>query len=413
MYKRDVLEDGMRVVTEMMDSVKSISLGIWVNVGSRDESAETHGISHLIEHMIFKGTEKRSTKDIALTIDALGGSADAFTSKESTCYYVKFLDKDIETALDLLLDILNNSKFDEAELKKEKNVIEEEIKTFNDSPDEFVFELFFNALYPGHPMAKSILGTKESIRSMDRKSILTYINKQYTLDRIIVAAAGNVDHNYLVSLVKDRFNFSKNGKGRSKEKFAKQKKFNLSEKKGISQAHVMVGLRIFPYADSRRYTLLVLNELVGGGMSSRLFQRVREREGVVYTIYSFAGLYEDTGVFGIYFATDPKKSRKSLGMIYDEISKFHKDGITEKELTNAKSHLLGNLMLSLESTSSRMIRLAKEEMYLKRHISLDETISAIENVKKDDVLHLGCEILKVEDFSSSVVRPPKGIKKFF
>ena len=227
MYKRDVLEDGMRVVTEMMDSVKSISLGIWVNVGSRDESAETHGISHLIEHMIFKGTEKRSTKDIALTIDALGGSADAFTSKESTCYYVKFLDKDIETALDLLLDILNNSKFDEAELKKEKNVIEEEIKTFNDSPDEFVFELFFNALYPGHPMAKSILGTKESIRSMDRKSILTYINKQYTLDRIIVAAAGNVDHNYLVSLVKDRFNFSKNGKGRSKEKFAKQKKFNL------------------------------------------------------------------------------------------------------------------------------------------------------------------------------------------
>lgn len=402
-YSQDVLPGGVRVVTERINHVRSVALGIWIASGSRDEKEGVNGISHLIEHMLFKGTKTRSAKAIALSLEALGGSLDGFTSKELTCYHARFLDEHLETACDVLLDLLNNPLLAENSLKKEKGVIAEEIKSYYDTPEDIVFDLFFRALFPGHPLSLNVLGKENDVSRITRKELTRYIEANYTQNGTVVAAAGNVDHEELIGFLRNGFNFRKS---RDRVNTAPNdiKPFIIEEKPRISQAHIAMGSRVFPYKDRRRYPLLVLNQIAGSAMSSRLFQRLREKEGLVYTISSFAELFSDTGLFGIYFAVDPKNAHRAMDSVRDEISKLRQK-IAEKEMSDAKSSLKGSIVISLESTTSRMMRLARGELYLNEYVALDETLEEIDRVDADSVQEILADVFVEGNLSVAVVSP--------
>jgi predicted Zn-dependent peptidase len=402
-YSRNVLPGGVRVVTERMNHVRSVALGVWIGSGSRDERDGVSGISHLIEHMLFKGTKTRSARAIALSLEALGGSLDGFTSKELTCYHARFLDEHLHAACDVLLDLLTNPLLDEGALKKEKGVIAEEIKSYRDTPEDVVFDLLFRALFPDHPLSLNVLGKEDDVARITRDDLITYMNRNYTQKETVVAAAGDVDHEELISLLKDGFRF-RNTRERVNAVPNDIQSFISEEKSRISQAHIAMGSRIFPYKDRRRYPLLVLNQIVGSAMSSRLFQRLREKEGLVYTISSFAELFSDTGIFGIYFAVDPKNARRAMDSVRDEISKLQQ-GFSQTEMADAKSSLKGSIVISLESTTSRMMRLARGELYLNEYVPLDETLAEIDKVDAVAVQQIVADLFNEGNLSVAVVSP--------
>ncbi len=402
-YSRDTLPGGVRVVTEKINRVRSVALGIWIGSGSRDEKEGINGISHAIEHMLFKGTKTRSTKEIALSLEALGGSLDGFTSKELTCYHARFLDEHLATACDVLLDLLNNSVFDEDSLKKEKGVIQEEIKSCKDTPEDVVFDLLFKALFPEHPLSLNVLGNEEDVNRISRENLIQYMGENYTRDRTVVAAAGDVDHEELLRLLNDNFDF-RGSRKRIPVSPNSIKPFIIEEKPRISQAHIVMGSRVFPYKDKRRYPLLVLNQILGSAMSSRLFQRLREKEGLVYAVSSFAELFFDTGLFGVYFAVDPKNAHRAMDSLRDEITKL-RQGIPEKEISDAKSGLKGSIVISLESTTSRMMRLARGELYLNEYISIDKTLQEIDKVDGDAMQDILADLFVEGNLSVAVVSP--------
>lgn len=407
-YKKTSLPNGIRVVTERMEGVRSVSLGICITSGSRDENENEKGISHLIEHMLFKGTETRTAKDIAVTIESIGGTLNAFTAKEFTYYYARFLDRHLDRVWELLTDILEHPAFDEKELNKEKAVILEEIKSFEDSPEEQAFHGLAKILFKDHPLAHPIMGTRRELNSLSRDDMLRFRTLHYTGDNLIVAASGHLEHEKLVELVSSSLSPYDN---KSKENGQPPKKvapeIKIKTRKDISQVHVALGCRTIKYDSEERMPLLVLNTLLGDGMSSRLFQRLREQEAKVYTIFSYLELFRDTGLLGVYLATSKRYLQSVINNIFDEFTKLRKEGINQEELTNTKEQLKGELILGLESTANRMVRLTKDEIYLSRYVSLDEVITSIDRVKEEDIAVLAERFLNPSNYSISIVGPIK------
>jgi len=405
-YRKTVLQDNVRVLTERMGNVRSVSLGVWFLTGSRDESPNERGISHLIEHMVFKGTKTREAREIALEMQALGGIFNAYTLKEMTCYSARVLDTDLESALYLLADMLQNSKFDDSDLRTERRVIAEEIKGYLDSPDEVAFDLLAKAALGKHPLSNSILGTYQSLSRLSRSRIRKVLRGRYTTGRTLIVAAGSVKHEHLESLVKKAFNF-----GRSKQYTPRPVPFNgspkvrLKRKLGINQVHICVGCKSGADMGPKRYAFKVFNTLFGDGVSSRLFQKLREEKGLAYNVFTFVFPYRDARLFGGYLAVHPKNAQRAMDVFYAESEKMLKDGLTKKELDNAKSEFKSNLVISLENTSNRMSRLASLEIYLGHHESMDYALKQIDSVTESDVMDLAAELLQPSKMSLGVVGP--------
>lgn len=404
-YHKTVLPNGTRVVTEKVPNVHSISLGVCITRGSRDENKEENGISHFIEHLFFKGTNSRSAKDIAVEIDSIGGELNAFTSREFTYFYARCLDEHLQKVWDLLSDILKNSKFGAPEMEVERNVILEEIKSFNDSPADQTLHLLTNCLFEPHPLSYPIMGPEDNINRFKRSDLLNFRRQHYTGSNLIIGASGNIEHKTLVELASS-LNFSAAAKRRKIGKFPSiTTKSKELERSDISQVHIAMGTRTIGYKNETRYPWLLLNTLLGNGMSSRLFQRLREKEGLVYEVVSFLELFQDIGMFGIYLVTDPKNVNSAVNCIWDEFKNLNKNGLESGELERTKGHLKGDLLLSLESMSARMVRLLNNEIHLGRYVSIDETIENIERVNEHSILSIAQSYLIPDIYSTSKVGP--------
>lgn len=395
----------MRVITERISGVRSAALGIWVNVGSRNEHPADNGISHFIEHMAFKGTSSRSALDIARTIEKGGGYVNAFTGKELTCFYVHVLDERLPVALEILADILRDSLYDPAELEKEKQVILDEIRDHEDMPDDVAHEQFVKSLFAPHPLAMPILGPPENVRAFTRERLLEFMRKHYLPGRIVVAAAGNIRHERILRQVEQALDFRRNGRSLKDKSVGKLKAALERSGRSIQQAHMVIGTRGLPYADRSRFTLTVLNTVLGGGMSSRLFQNIRERYGVAYSIYSFADTLRDTGLWGIYLATDKSRVDRARELVLDELRTIREQPVPADELAGVKLQIKGNLMLGLENVSSRMMRLARMELYLGRFHTLDDVAAQIDAVTSRKVRELAERMLQERNLVTTIVEP--------
>jgi predicted Zn-dependent peptidase len=380
------LPNGVRVITETMPHVRSVSVGIWIGTGSRRETPERNGLSHFIEHMLFKGTTHRSAEDIARSVDSIGGNLDAFTAKELVCFNTKVLDEHLSLAWDVLADLVLNPLFRPEDIEKEKGVILEEIKMEADSPDYLVHEIFSSNFWKDHPLGKPILGTRETVRRFDSDMIRNYYREVYAPANLLVTAAGNLTHERLVALVREHFESLPAGIQMPAESPPiTHARIALRNKKSLEQVHVCLGVPSYPLPHQERFACYVLNTLLGGGMSSRLFQNIRERQGLAYAVFSELSPYRDTGCLSIYAGTSLESAPKVVESIVKEFRDLKENPVSEEELRRAKDHLKGSLMLSLESTASRMTNLARQEMYFNRFFTLDELIESIETVEAGDV----------------------------
>jgi len=404
-YRKDFLPNGIRVVTERMEHVRSVAVGVWVETGSRHEAENRGGMSHLIEHLVFKGTATRSAEAIARTMDSVGGQMDAFTTKEHTCFYVQVLDEHLPLAVDLLTDILLHPLFNADELEREKSVVLQEIKMVEDTPDDIVHDLFAGQIWGGHPLGRPILGTREAVTAYDRTEALGYFTDEYVPPRVIIAVAGNVTHERVMELFSAGFQgFDRTPTQRSATPPVLKPGVNIVNKT-LEQVHVIMGFPGLHHSAPERYALFLLNDIIGGSMSSRLFQEVREREGLVYAIHSGVQAYTDTGVVYVYAATDEKNFSKVLKSTLKVLRELKKTGVTEEELKRAKDHLKGSLMLSLESTSSRMNRLAKPEMHHGTFLSMDAMLAAIDTVRHEEVQALVTDLLDEDRLALTTLGP--------
>lgn len=400
------LDNGIRIVTEKVPGVRSCALGIWVGAGSRHESEKNAGITHFIEHLMFKGTEKRSAPEIAEALDSVGGQLNAFTTKEFTCYYAKTLDEHFNLSLDVLTDMFYNSKFSDAAIKKERGVIEEEIKMYEDSPDELIHDLFVQTVWPQHPLGKPILGTVESLNGIQRDDIIKYINENYEPDKIVIAVAGNIDHKDVQEKAVPIFEGMK-GKGKQKTVSPPDKVSthitNLN--KDIGQVQICLGTGGLAQGDERMYSVYILNNILGGGLSSRLVQSIREQRGLAYSVYSYHSAFCDTGLFTFYAGTSPTKYDEVIHLLSKEIKDIVTNGITEKELNKTKEQIKGNLYLGLESVSSRMTRIGRTELCLNRIITPEEVVEKTNAVTLSDVNDVAKILFDEQQFSISTIGP--------
>ena len=384
-YRKHVLPCGIRVVAESMPHVRSVAVGIWVETGSRVEPEGRGGISHLIEHLVFKGTATRSAEEIARAIDGVGGHMDAFTAKEHTCFYVSVLDEHLPLATELLTDILMRPRFAADDIEKEKSVVFQEIKMVEDTPDDLIHDLFAERIWAGHPLGRPILGTWESVRGFGRETILSHFEEEYAPTNITVAVAGHVEPEQAVDLFAPRFEgFQRAAVPRRSGPPALHPGIHVVHKP-LEQVHVVLGFPGIPDGAPERYALYLLNDIIGGSMSSRLFQEVRERQALVYSVHSGTQAFHDAGILYVYAGTDAANFGKVLRALLKELRALKKDGVTAEELRRAKDHLKGNLILSLESTSSRMNRLAKQELRFGSFLSVDEMLAAIDAVRLDEI----------------------------
>ncbi|MBI2204143.1 MAG: insulinase family protein [Candidatus Rokubacteria bacterium] len=404
-YRKSQLPDGIRVITERMPHVRSVAVGVWVETGSRHEKAGRDGVSHLIEHLVFKGTANRTAEDIARTMDSVGGQMDAFTTKEHTCFYVQVLDEHLPLAAEMLTDILLRPLFNADELEREKSVVLQEIKMVEDTPDDVIHDLFAAQVWRDHPLAKPILGTRDSVNAFCREGVLAHFEEEYTPPRLIIAVAGNVTHDRAVELFGTGFNgFSRPIAPRHSEPPKLTPSVDIVHK-ALEQVHLVMGFPGLHQAAPERYALFLLNDIVGGSMSSRLFQEVRERQGLVYSIHSGVQAFLDGGTTYVYAATDAQNFSKVLKSILKELRDLKKNGVAADELKRAKDHLKGSLMLSLESTSSRMNRLAKHEMHLGSFLTLDQMIASIDAVRLEDVQALIGLVIDEERLALTTLGP--------
>lgn len=378
------LSNGLRVVMEKIPTCRSVSFGIWVKTGSRYENLENNGVSHFIEHMLFKGTERFNAKDIAEQFDAIGGNVNAFTSKEYTCYYAKVLDEHLPIAVDVLADMFFRSAIDESELSKEKNVILEEISMYEDTPDDIVHDLMAKAVYGEHPFAYPILGTKERLEEMNSSHLRAYMAQHYTIENTVISVAGNIDE-HLVELLERHFGEFQNHGSDSEIVVPEFHSNVLFHKKKTEQNHICMSFPGCSIDDKRQYAMVLLNNAIGGGMSSRLFQEIREKRGLAYAVYSYHSAHADNGLFTIYAGTAPKQTKEVMDLTKEVLFDIATKGLSEDELRKGKEQLKGSLILSLEGTGSRMNRLGKNELMLGRHDTLDEMITNIEKVSMNDV----------------------------
>jgi predicted Zn-dependent peptidase len=398
MFHKTVLDNGIRVVTHEMPDNRAATLGIWVENGSRHESPTENGISHFIEHLLFKGTERRNAAQIAEEMDAVGGIINAFTAKEHTCYYAKVLDENLPLAVDLLSDIFLHSKFDEEEIERERSVILQEISQVEDTPDDYVHDLFNLDLFRDHPIGRPICGTAATVRNFTREDLLLFFRSRYRPRRVIVAAAGHLRHDDIVREMAARLGpVQDNGQGGGQAEGNRPPQLShgvFAHVKDLEQAHLCIGVPGLEQAHPQRYVGYVLNTLLGGGMSSRLFQEIREKRGKAYSVYSFSSAYRDIGYFGVYAGTSVESTEEVVSLIIQELKKLADGHITEDELRRTQGQLVGSMILGLESTDSWMSHIARNEIYYGRTISMDDICRGIRAVTRADVIELARQLFR-------------------
>ncbi len=404
MYIQTKLGNGVRVVCEKIPYVRSVSIGIWVGTGSRDEIRSNSGVSHFIEHMLFKGTGKRTAKEIAETIDSIGGQLNAFTGKECTCFYAKILDSHLVTAVDILSDMFFNSLFDEKDIEIEKKVVLEEIDMYEDSPEELVHDLLSETVWDDDSLGDSILGTEKTINNFNASLLKKHINNFYTTENTVIAVAGNFEYDSLMELINKYFGQWKKknmeNSNRQLPQFACNKKI---KEKDTEQIHICIGFEGINHSNENLYDLLAINNIVGGGMSSRLFQKIREEMGLVYSIYSYPSSYKDVGLFTIYAGMNPKHLDTVIELIKDEIASIVKTGITKEETNRSKEQLKGNYTLGLESTSNRMNSMGKSELLLGKIHTPEEILEKIDNITLDSATLVINKIFSLNRFGFAAV----------
>jgi predicted Zn-dependent peptidase len=404
--ERQELSNGICVVTERMPHVRSVSAGIWIGTGSREETAEEAGISHFVEHMVFKGTRNRTAEQIARSVDSIGGGLDAFTSKEVVSFNVKVLDDHLPEAFDIVSDLVRNPLFDNKDIEKEKGVILEELKMEVDNPEYMAHELFSSHFWKGHALGRSILGTRQTIRSFDRDKIERYYRQIYSPSNILVTAAGNLKHKELVQLAEDHLGDLKPRRKRIRGGPPQpHAPLVFKDKKSVEQVHLFVGVPSIAMNDESRFACYLLNAILGGGMSSRLFQNIREKQGLAYSVYSELAMYRDAGCMVIYAGTSMRWAEKVVKSISRELHEAASTRVSDEELRRAKDHLKGSIVLGLESTSSRMANLARQETYFKRFMSMDEMLERIEKVTPEEVLGLAQQFFQPNRIAVAMLGP--------
>jgi predicted Zn-dependent peptidase len=406
---KTVLPNGLRIVTEHIESVKSISVGIWVKTGSRNETKDQAGVTHFLEHMLFKGTDTRSAYDIALSMESVGGYLNAFTSSEYTCYYARCVDSQLNRALDVLSDMVLNPAFPGEEVEKEKKVVVEEMKMYRDSPDDYLFEEFTSKMFDGHQLGRPVLGYEETVNAFTREDLYQYMSDRYKAGNLLVSVAGNVDHEQVVEIVSNYFGDLPAEQVENEEQpltpYNAQK---IELTKAIEQTHYVLGRRGIHFDHSDKYLLLLANTVLGGGMSSRLHQNVREKYGYCYSIQTFNQSYTDAGLWGVYVGTDKDYVAHVNELIVAELQKISNDIVPEKELVEAKTQLKGKLLLSQENTSNRMMRLAKSELYFDRFVTLDELVENIDLVTAEDMRDFSSNFFDQSSFTEAILTPEQG-----
>ena len=405
-YKKTVFDNGTKIITESVSHAKSVSLGIWVNAGSRDELDKERGIFHFIEHMIFKGTKSRSAIQIAKDLDTIGGFSNAFTSKEQTCFHARVLDKHLQFLTDLFSDIFINSVFAEKDLELEKSVVLQEISMMEDIPDEYVHVLSDQTFWEGDPLGRPILGTRETVSKITRKEILDYVARFYSPKRVVIAAAGNVDHNILVDYFKPFL-----------EPLSEENNVSLvrptplitptisSYPKELEQVHLCLGAQASSLSGEKRFAEAIFNTILGGNMSSRLFQEIREKRGLAYSVYSYISAYIDTGLFRIYMAIDKKNINRILELIGQLIKGIQNGDLSDDDIERAKDYLMGGILLGSENTGNLMMRLAKNEFIFGRYISYEELIKELEKVTLNEVIDVSKRVFSSGKVSLTVLGP--------
>ncbi|GIL25973.1 M16 family metallopeptidase [Actinocatenispora comari] len=410
--RRTVLPGGLRVITEAVPAMRSAAVGVWVGVGSRDESPRQAGASHFLEHLLFKGTERRSALDISAEIEAVGGETNAFTTKEYTCYYARVLDDDLPLALDVLGDLITSSVLAAADVETERGVILEEIAMTDDEPGDVVHDRFAEAVFGDRPLGRLVSGTTESVSAMSRRQILDFYHRRYAADRIVVAVAGNLEHRSVLKSVRAAFGpLIGTGHEVAQRRTGATPQLRRSrtvvDARDTEQAHLVLGSQAYSRGDQRRFALGVLNAALGGGMSSRLFQEVREKRGLAYSVYSFGSHFADTGLFGVYAGCAPGKADEVLSLVSAELSRVAADGLTTEEVSRGKGMVKGSLVLGLEDTGSRMTRLGKGELLYRDLLSVDELLTRIDQVTPDEVAAVAADLM-ARPMSLAVVGPFAG-----
>src|SRR5215468_2352506 len=406
---RHVLPNGLVVITETMQHVRSVSVGIWVRHGSRRETPSENGIAHFLEHMVFKGTHRRSAEDIAREMDSVGGMLDAFTSKEQICFNAKVLDQHLPIAFDVIADLVLRPRFDSEDVKKERQVVLEEIKMDLDNPEYLLHEIFTRGFWPEHPLGRPILGTPDTVKAFQRELLTARFAEWFAPDHLVVTAAGNVSHERVLDLVEQEFGGLRSA-GALEDHTAPGTgaPIVVERKRDLEQVHLCLGVPSLPLAHERRFAAAVLNNLLGGGMSSRLFQNIREKRGLAYAVFSELTPYSDAGMMTVYAGTAMEAIGQVIDLTIQEFRSLKETLVSEEELRRSKNHLKGSLMLSLESTSSRMSNLARQELYFGRFYSLDEILASIEAVTREDVQNLARDFFRPEQISATVLGPLNG-----
>ncbi len=379
-YDLTTLPNGLRVITERMPSVRSVALGCWIDTGTRDEHSGEAGVSHFLEHLLFKGSEEMSARQVSETFDSIGAESNAFTSKEATCYWARLLDQDLGTGLDVIAEIIQRPAFRQHEIDAERQVVIEEINMSDDDPDDVAHENFTAEVFAGHSLEAPVLGTRDSIRGMSRDDIHGYWRRRYGAGSAVVAASGSVDHEEVVGMIADRFGDWDGGKVTHDHTPAQFSSGVRVTRRDTEQAHVLIGGPGLDRYDERRWAFEILNHVVGGGMSSRLFREIREERGLAYAVYSFRLSYADTGAWGVYVGTTPSQTDTCLKLVREELARVVDEGITAEELERAKGSMRGGIALSMEDPNSRMIRLGRDELAQMPHLSVDERLARLEAI---------------------------------
>jgi predicted Zn-dependent peptidase len=405
MIVREQFDNGMRLLTESMPDVRSVSFAAWLTRGSRHESAARSGIAHFVEHMLFKGTPSRSAEDIAQEIDSIGGQLDAFTAKECASYYVKVLDEHLPRAVDVLADLLLHPKFDAGDIEREKKVVLEEIKMVEDTPDDLVHELFTQRFWSGHPLGRPILGLPKTVDELDSHTLHTFFNSTYTARNLVIAAAGNVDHAAVRDLVAEAFDTVPLNGDLAKMCGPTAVPGLALHSKSLEQSHIVLGASGYPQQHDDRYVCYVMNVVLGGSMSSRLFQNIREKRGLAYAVSSGLVSYRDGGAATIYAGCDTAAVREVIDLVVAELQDMRDRPISADELQRTKDHLKGSLVLNLESTSSRMSHMARQEIYFGRQFTLDDTLQGVDKVTTEDVQRVTRDLFPPGALAATVLGP--------
>jgi predicted Zn-dependent peptidase len=409
MYNKTVLPNGIRIVTEAFPHSKVVAVGVWIDAGSRDEHDLNSGSAHFVEHMLFKGTGKRSAQEIAREFDVLGGAANAFTTRENTCLHATVMDSNLPVLVELFTDLLDNSLFADEEIERERQVILQEINMVEDMPDDHIHDLFAALLWGLHPLGKTILGSQEIVAAMDSRKLREFVQKYYTADKIVIAAAGNVVHDDFVALWLDSFaNMIRScdpGLARKEPTLLPAGRKIYS--KSLEQVHILLGVYGLPLIDPDRFAYQLLNVLLGGNMSSRLFQEIREKRGLAYSIYSYIASYCDSGYLAIYLGVDRKAVKETLSLVAREISILQNIPVSETELANAKDFVKSAMFLAMENMEAIMTRIARNEMYFGRYLSLAEVVDSIDRITAEDIQRLCSKVFGRQEVTITGLGPLK------